>query len=563
MKRVALVIGNREYSAAPLKNAVNDATAVSEVLGEMGFEVLAGTDVTRRALRDLVDRFRGRLGPESLGFFYFAGHGIQLGGKNFLVPVSAEISDEADVEDECVRSGLILRKMEIARSRLNVVVLDACRNNPYGLGMRELAPGLAREDGSTGTLIAYATAPGKVASDAVESFNGLYAQHLLRYLGRREPDVEQVFQRTKTAVAEASRMQQVPYVTTSVVGRIFLASETVRKDGRATDVPGPTSPPPVDLVECPLCGRKNEERETFRCRECGEDNLCLGHLDEERFVCAQCVAKSEKRKKVLKAGDVWESPVLGMRFRYAPPGEFLMGSPEDEPERINDETQHRVRFTRGLWIAETAVTQGQYRELTGESPSRFEESDDLPVETVSWFDAVRFANLLSERAGYEACYRIGDGDEPWVEFMGLEKTGFRLPTEAEWEYSCRAGTTGPFWTGRNLTTDQGNYEGNYPYDGASEGEYRATAVPVRSFSPNPWGLFEVHGNVCEWCWDWFDDEISGSREDPIGLRSGLRRALRGGGWPSTAKYCRSALRYRDYPGNRNFDLGFRLVRTAP
>ena len=263
-----------------------------------------------------------------------------------------------------------------------------------------------------------------------------------------------------------------------------------------------------------------------------------------------------------KLGDLWEDPVLGIRFRLIPPGTFMMGSPEDEPERSEDETRHEVTLARGIWVAETAVTQGQYKALTGENPSDFTGCDDLPVENVSWFDAVRCADLLSERAGLESCYEVGSGEEPDVRLLGLGRVGFRLPTEAEWEYFCRAGTTTPFWTGNNLTTDQANYDGNYPYEGNREGIKRGKTVPVRSFATNPWGLYEVHGNVWEWVWDWWGDDHSGSVTDPIGPSEGSYRVLRGGSWYYGARYCRSASRSWSLPGYRRVNLGLRLVRTA-
>ena len=300
------------------------------------------------------------------------------------------------------------------------------------------------------------------------------------------------------------------------------------------------------------------------------------------------------------AGDDWVDPVLGMRFRFCPPGIFWMGSPDDEPERFREEILHEVRLTRGIWVAETPVTQGEYRALTGRSPSHFDGHDELPVENVSWIDAVRFANLLSEQVGLEPCYRIKDGDrEVVVEFLGFDRTGFRLPTEAEWEYAARAGTSTPFWTGEDLRYDQANFNGIYGYCARLSGKrrrqrpkvrdhkglFREKTVPVRSFPPNPWGLYEVHGNVWEWVWDWYsrEDFPSISVTDPKGLpewefEGGVdgdeefdgdedpsafgTRVNRGGGWSDEVRNCRSASRVRARPEDRWYNTGFRLARTA-
>ena len=137
--------------------------------------------------------------------------------------------------------------------------------------------------------------------------------------------------------------------------------------------------------------------------------------------------------------------------------------------------------------------------------------------------------------------------------------GCRLPTEAEWEYACRAGTTTPFSTGNNLTTSQANYNGNYPYNNNLEGEYRQQTTPVGSFAANAYGLFDMHGNVWEWCSDWYGGYSTSAQTNPKGASSGSDRVRRGGGWGSFAYYCRAAYRYYDTPDYNDYNLGFRLV----
>ena len=227
------------------------------------------------------------------------------------------------------------------------------------------------------------------------------------------------------------------------------------------------------------------------------------------------------------------------RMRWIPPGEFQMGSPEDEPERYPDEQQHTVLLSQGYWLADTACTQALWRAVLGETPSRF-EGDARPVEQVSWQDVVeRFLPALNRL------------------IPGLEAV---LPSEAQWEYACRAGTQTPFWFGDAITTDQVNYDGNHPYGKGKKGEYREQTVEVKALPANDWGLYQMHGNVWEWCADWLGDYPREAVTDPVGPPEGRERVLRGGGWFSYGRYCRSANRIGYVPCDRNDLIGFRLAR---
>ncbi|WP_419662349.1 uncharacterized protein Dvar_28080 [Desulfosarcina variabilis str. Montpellier] len=232
---------------------------------------------------------------------------------------------------------------------------------------------------------------------------------------------------------------------------------------------------------------------------------------------------------------------LGMYFVYIQPGAFMMGRPTSDPQRNSDERQHKVTLTQGYYLQTTEVTQGQWKQVVGSSPSYFKNcGSDCPVENVSWHDAQLFIQRLNQREGTET---------------------YRLPTEAEWEYAARAGTQTPFSFGDCLSTDQANYNGHYPIHGCGKGQYREHLVPVGRFSPNDWGLHDMHGNVCEWCQDWYGDYPTGSVTDPQGPESGEARIYRGGSWGSGARDCRSAFRQRLTPVDRGIFLGLRLART--
>src|SRR5512139_1222232 len=219
--RVALVIGNAAYRDSPLVNPVNDAKAISAALRAAGFEVSErhnqGAAEMRGAIREFGEKLRGK----GAGLFYFAGHGVQVNGRNFLIPANADIKYEDEIEDQSVDVSLVLNKMESAKARINLVILDACRNNPFVRGSRSAQQGLAAMEAPIGSLIAYATSPGQVASDGLGK-NGLYTQYLVREIERPGLKVEDVFKRVRAAVRQASNGRQVPWENTSLEGDFYF-----------------------------------------------------------------------------------------------------------------------------------------------------------------------------------------------------------------------------------------------------------------------------------------------------------------------------------------------------
>ena len=229
-------------------------------------------------------------------------------------------------------------------------------------------------------------------------------------------------------------------------------------------------------------------------------------------------------------------------FRWIQPGSFSMGSPEGEAERNVDETQHEVLLTEGFWLADTACTQALWAAVMGENPSAF-KGLDRPVDTVSWDDTQGFLSRLNE---------VVEGQD------------VRLPSEAEWEYACRAGTTSVFSFGENITPEQVNYDARFPYAKGEKGQYREKTVVVKTLPANPWGLYEMHANVREWCEDWYQGEYQrDSKVNPVGPGSGRRRVVRGGSWVSNGGFARSANRSRGEPDLRLNSLGFRLALGHP
>ncbi len=226
-------------------------------------------------------------------------------------------------------------------------------------------------------------------------------------------------------------------------------------------------------------------------------------------------------------------------FRWCEPGTFWMGSPENEPERIGNELQHEVTLAKGFWIADTPVTQVLWQVIMGDNPSEF-KGEENPVENVSWDNAQAFiANMNGLKTELKLC----------------------LPTEAQWEYACRAGTATPFSWGEQIDLRHVNFTGNYPYNRGGDSEYRGQTIAVKELPCNDWGLYQMHGNVWEWCQDWYSEYRSQSVIDPQGPESGAGRVLRGGSWISNGEKCRSAVRTHDNPFIRTHYIGFRLARS--
>jgi len=327
------------------------------------------------------------------------------------------------------------------------------------------------------------------------------------------------------------------------------------------------------------------------------------------LTAGETAAKSAQKQWVERLKTpVISTNSLGMKLALIPPGEFQMGSPNSERQREGNEQQHRVRITKPFYLGVYEITQSEFQNVMGRNPSRFlngggeteaatgVDTSRNPVENVNWYDAVEFCNKLSEKEGRRPYYGIAGiarHAEGWIKDAQVSVEGgggYRLPTEAQWEYACRAGTTTPFNFGTANNGRESNCNGKAPYGTEEQGPALGRTVPVGSYRPNAFGLYDMHGNVGEWCWDVFDeayykhspesDPAGPSRtpkvirkksktknspaSDPAGPSGGSLRVVRDGGWPQRGAVhgCRSAARHGDLPGHRYNDLGFRVARSS-
>ncbi|MDP6953022.1 MAG: SUMF1/EgtB/PvdO family nonheme iron enzyme [Alphaproteobacteria bacterium] len=551
-QRIALVIGNSAYPDIPLANPVNDARLMSATLRAQGFDVIetmdAGQRDIQRAVKDFGNRLKAAQG-EALGLFYYAGHGLQVRGENFLIPIDAEIEDEGDVDIYAISANAILRTIEDARNGLNIIILDACRNNPFARSFRTVSRGLALMEAPTGTLIAYSTAPGQVALDG-DGANSPYTEALARAIAAPGISIERVFKNARNEVLAATQGQQTPWEASSLTGEdyyLVAASEPVA-DSEAEPAPS------IDERAIELAFW-----ETIKDSARASDFAAyLAQFPDGAFVTLarnrlETLSEIEVAVVAPPPEPVQEPPSYhpGESFRdcptcpevvVVPAGSFQMGSPSGEEGRYSDEEpMHRVSVEQAFAVGKYEVTFSQWDACVSAGGCSHRPADEgwgrgtRPVINVSWDDAQEYVRWLNRETGHE----------------------YRLLSEAEWEYAARAGTqTARYW-------GSGIKHNNANCDGCGSRWDKQQTAPVGSFSPNGFGLHDMLGNVWEWTQDCWHDNYSGapSRAAAWSGSSGCQRVIRGGSWDSTPWHLRAAV--RDWGGTEGSanNVGFRVSRA--
>ena len=260
-KRLALVIGNSAYQTSPLKNTVNDAEDMSDSLKKLGFKVILKKNADQRNMEDAIRNFGKQLKDGSVGLFYFAGHGMQVEGRNYLIPIDAQIESESDVKYEAVDAGRVLGKMEDAENQLNIVILDACRNNPLARSFRTEHRGLARMDAPTGSFIVYSTAPGGVAADGLER-NGIFTKHLIKHMKAPGLSIEQVLKRVRIDVSNETNGRQIPWESSSLMGDFYFNLEKIAEEKKPTNTNSASDDQKTTLAAIPRTKEKIERSDT-------------------------------------------------------------------------------------------------------------------------------------------------------------------------------------------------------------------------------------------------------------------------------------------------------------
>jgi len=576
-QRIALVIGNGAYAKKEdfLPNPPNDADDMAKVLKQVGFEVMLSKNISLEAMENAIEDFGEKLNKGGTGLFYFAGHGVQYQGENYLFPIGAmdSVTTPRHLRYKTVNVNYILGTMADARNNLNIMILDACRNNPFarslfskrGIKNRK---GLALMDVPSGTLIAYATRPNKTALDGTGGRNSPYVKHLKVELLKPGLSILKVLTNVRVAVKKETKNRQAPGFYSELDKEFcFVApcGQVVAQTSQAAEppvAPPPTFVPPAapTLVDRDKDGVADSEDKcpdnTSVEKAKGVDSRgCPLDRDQDKVADYrdECLGTSAGVKVKQNGCPVPPTTSAGKVFRdrlkdgtegpsmvWIPAGSFRMGDIQGGGYK-NEKPVHKVSITQRFAIGRYEVTFAEYDKFV-EATGREKPNDrgwgrgNRPVINVSWHDAVAYTEWLSQQTGKK----------------------YRLPTEAEWEYAARGGTDTKYWWGNKIGSNKANCSNSYCGD-----NFKYTA-PVGSFAPNQFGLYDTVGNVWEWCADSWHGSYKGAPTDGQVWRGGNEsiRVLRGGSWINDPWYARTANRYWVVSDVRFDVYGFRVVSSV-
>ncbi len=634
LHRNALVIGNSNYLSSPLKNPVNDANDMAALLQAKGFTVLKLINANKKDILNSINQFSKRLkAGGGVGLFYYAGHGVEVSGNNYLIPIAAEIENENDIEFESINMSRIITSMGKTGNDLNLIILDACRNNPYQSKFRGISSGLVRMNSPRGSLLLYATSPGEVALDGAGA-NGLFTKSLMTQISMPNLKVEDVFKETAKDVYKATKGKQMPWASGVIINDFYFNKNVLQDNSSArlgvdrqndilfwesirnkNDLAFYKSyikkfPSGIFSVIAKLEINKLANKfikktsltinanpidakiRILNIRERYKEGIQLPfgkYLIEikkigfQRYIEWIALENVEMKHTVslnpelvvmpkTKLKDIQDS----LEMVVIPKGCFQIGSPNKETGHRNDERKHRVCVDE-FQMGAREVTVGEFKSfieatgyrldsetIKGEGCFKYEVKDKdwilregsywdkkrwgldefLPVTCVSWNDIQNYIDWLNSNS------------------LG----GYRLPTEAEWEYAARSGTDSMFfWTHKenNNACHYGNINDSNWLGAFECNDNYEYLSPVGRFLPNSFGLYDITGNVWEMTCSRYDKTYSGSERHCVERQDLQRNALiviRGGSAFTFIDRLRLAERGRTHVWMRMDNWGFRLAR---
>ncbi len=538
--RIALVIGNGSYSFSPLANPPEDARIMTDALSQTGFEVIQLKNASQKKMKQAVREFSDRLkaSQQTVALFYYAGHGVQFEGRNYLIPTDADIRSQQDVEFESIDAQWVLDTIKESHSGLSVIVLDACRNNPFAASTRSATRGLVRMDAPRGSILAYSTSPGKEALDGTGS-NSPYSHALANAITQPGLKIEDVFKQVRRDVLTSTANTQVPWESSSLTDDFYFSGSTNSSGGQQ-----------VAIRNTPKQLKKD-----------------INIVSTSKYRSGEVLTDCDKCPEMV----------------VIPSGQSIIGSNKSEQEKghlaIGESGEHeKPEFTVSLSnfaLAKTEITRGQFRKFIESSnykPSAgcwlfktilwkfdkkrnwanpgFNQDDYHPVVCVNWDDANAYAEWLTDTTGKK----------------------YRLASEAEWEYAARGGKQSKYFWGESISKAC-EYANVYDVVGKQKikskwqkhlqcDDSASYTRSVAMYKANGYGLFDMIGNVMEWVDDCWNTKHDASNTTGKSRKSGgcAKRVQKGSHFSNSQFSLRPASRWSDEPVDRSIYGGFRVMR---
>jgi formylglycine-generating enzyme required for sulfatase activity len=602
-KRVALIIGNGFYQYQPiLTNPKHDAEDVAKALGDLNFDVVLGLDLTRAGMNEKLDEFSRKADGADIAFVYYSGHGMQLGGSNYLLPTDASLDSAADVNPfRLLRIDNVMETLSAVNGP-KIVVLDACRDNPVANELKrklaalrgtrgaEVTRGLSPISGNSGSglLVAYATQADETALDG-KGRNSPFTAAFIKNVGDPDTDIRQMFFHVQDEVVRETDGKQRPEISVSLVGEYKLKiTITPVKPGETLPPAAPVAGGPGEAERTWVLAKDTNSQDVLedfirRFPESIYAKLAREKLEElkkSQVAIVSPPAAPTVREKAAEPSPSNKSEAAAPPFVHlspdqeralkppqhfkecdecpemvtTPPGSFLMGSPASEAGReTNEGPQQQITLAQKFAVGLSAVTFDEWNACVAEGGCNAYRPGDYgwghgkrPVINISWEDAQAYVKWLSQKTG----------------------APYRLLSEAEHEYVTRGCNSPicpstPFWFGAQISPDRANYDWRYSYNGSVKADPPRRTIATDASVPNPFGLLQVHGNVREWVEDCWNETLAGIPRDGIARMTGdcTTHVLRNGSWKDEPKDLRSAKRGWELANERRAEIGFRVART--
>ena len=494
----ALLIANGRYEKdlGALTQPEREAEALKVALESIGFKVTLVKNANLEQMQKALSSFKQITRNGGIALFHYGGHAVQIDGINYLIPLNARLEDKESVRYRCVYVDEVMNSL---KGDANVVILDSCRDNPFAISSHRgtKTRGLAAVSSKQNSIVVYSAASGQTAQD------GVFTPILTRLIVQKNKTIETVLREVRSEVYQKTNGEQEPADYTKLMVTVYIAGID-----NSASTPSPSASdlalarPPAK----PPAPQGNSQAGKDRTYNVNGVSFTMKHIDSV------------------------QDAVLG-----------------DNNEDNNKE--HKVSLS-SYYMGETEVTQELWQAVMGSNPSSFKASLKNPVEKVTWFDCIGFCNELTVAV-------MGDDDECVYDVRGdqvtadFSKKGFRLPTEAEWEYAAMGGK-GQRYAGCNIESQLKAYAWYDDNSGSKTHE-------VGTKKANKYGLYDMSGNVWEWCWDWYSKSTPSAGKDSVGASSGSSRVNRGGGWSDGASSCECAYRNYGDPSGSDSILGLGLA----